>query len=30
MVSLDTEGKPTPHGKKKIEYIKDRLEDLEG
>lgn len=30
MVSLDTEGKPTPHGKKKIEYIKDRIEDLEG
>jgi acyl-CoA hydrolase len=30
MVSLDYDGKPTPHGKKKIEYIKDRLEDLEG
>jgi len=30
MVSLDADGKPTPHGKKKIEYVKDRLEDLEG
>lgn len=25
MVSLDTDGKPTPHGKTHIEYIKDRL-----
>jgi acyl-CoA hydrolase len=25
MVSLDEKGKPTPHGKTKIEYIKDRL-----
>jgi len=30
MVSLDAEGKPTPHGKKKIEYVKDRLHGLEG
>jgi acyl-CoA hydrolase len=30
MVSLGSDGKPAPHGKKKIEYIKDRLEDLEG
>ncbi len=27
MVSLDTDGKPKPHGKTEIEYIKDRLED---
>lgn len=25
MVSLDADGKPTPHGKTRIEYIKDRL-----
>ncbi len=25
MVNLDKEGKPTPHGKTKIEYISDRL-----
>lgn len=30
MVSLGADGKPAPHGKKKIEYVKDRLEDLEG
>lgn len=27
MVSLGADGKPTPHGKTKIEYVKDRLED---
>ena len=27
MVSLDEEGKPFAHGKTKIEYVKDRLED---
>jgi acyl-CoA hydrolase len=27
MVSLDANGKPAPHGKTKIEYIKDRLDD---
>ncbi len=26
MVSLDDEGNPVPHGKTKIEYVKDRLE----
>ncbi|MBF0596925.1 acyl-CoA thioesterase [Faecalibacter rhinopitheci] len=25
MVNLDEEGKPKPHGKKKIEFVKDRL-----
>ncbi len=25
MVNLDSEGKPKPHGKNKIEYVKDRL-----
>ncbi|MEZ4857651.1 MAG: hotdog domain-containing protein [Flavobacteriaceae bacterium] len=25
MVNLDKEGNPTPHGKTKIEYVKDRL-----
>ena len=25
MVNLDENGKPTPHGKTKIEYVKDRL-----
>ncbi|MBP2832345.1 acyl-CoA thioesterase [Aquimarina sp. U1-2] len=29
MVNLDENGKPTPHGKTKIEFVKDRLnEDL--
>lgn len=27
MVSLDDEGKPRPHGKTKIEFVKDRLEN---
>ncbi|KAB1157888.1 acyl-CoA thioesterase [Flavobacterium luteum] len=27
LVSLDENGKPKPHGKTEIEYIKDRLED---
>ncbi len=27
MVSMGADGKPTPHGKTKIEYVKDRLED---
>ncbi|WP_442266416.1 acyl-CoA thioesterase [Tenacibaculum sp. ZS6-P6] len=27
MVSLDDEGNPVPHGKTKIEYVKDRLEE---
>jgi hypothetical protein len=27
MVSLDEYGKPKPHGKTEIEYVKDRLED---
>ncbi|MDR6302126.1 acyl-CoA thioesterase [Mesonia maritima] len=27
MVSLDEEGNAKPHGKTKIEYVKDRLED---
>ncbi len=27
MVSLDEEGKPKPHGKTKIEYVKDRLKE---
>ncbi|MCK8522788.1 acyl-CoA thioesterase [Aquimarina sp. D1M17] len=26
MVNLNEEGRPTPHGKTKIEYVKDRLE----
>jgi hypothetical protein len=26
MVSLDENGKPKPHGKTKIEFVKDRLE----
>lgn len=25
MVNLDEDGKPTPHGKKRLEYVKDRL-----
>lgn len=29
MVSLDTDGKPVAHGKTKIEYVKDRLQDTE-
>ena len=27
MVSLGKDGKPIPHGKSKIEYVKDRLEE---
>lgn len=27
MVSLDENGVPTPHGKTKIEFVRDRLED---
>jgi acyl-CoA hydrolase len=27
MVNLDSDGKPKPHGKTEIEFIKDRLED---
>ncbi len=27
MVSLDAEGKPKPHGKSRIEFVKDRLKD---
>jgi acyl-CoA hydrolase len=27
MVNLDVNGKPTPHGKTKIEYVKDRIND---
>ncbi len=27
MVSLDEEGKPKPHGKNKVEFVKDRLND---
>ena len=27
MVNLDAEGNPAPHGKDKIEYVKDRLKD---
>ncbi|MBT8187902.1 MAG: acyl-CoA thioesterase [Croceitalea sp.] len=26
LVNLNEEGKPTPHGKTKVEYVKDRLE----
>ena len=26
LVNLDENGKPTPHGKTKVEYVKDRLE----
>ena len=26
MVNLDREGKPTPHGKSRVEYVKDRLD----
>ena len=25
MVALDAEGKPKPHGKKEVEFVKDRL-----
>ncbi len=25
MVNLDEDGKPAPHGKTKVEYVKDRL-----
>ncbi|MBQ0147650.1 MAG: acyl-CoA thioesterase [Flavobacteriaceae bacterium] len=28
MVNLDEDGKPKPHGKKKIEFVKDRLATL--
>jgi len=28
MVNLDEEGKPLPHGKTQIEYVRDRLEKL--
>jgi hypothetical protein len=27
MVTLDEEGKPRPHGKTKVEFVKDRLQD---
>lgn len=27
MVSLGTDGKPVPHGKKEIEFVKDRLKE---
>jgi hypothetical protein len=27
MVTLDENGKPTPHGKTKVEFVKDRLQD---
>lgn len=27
LVNLDENGKPTPHGKTKIEYVRDRLEN---
>jgi acyl-CoA hydrolase len=27
MVNLDASGRPAPHGKKEITYVKDRLED---
>lgn len=30
MVSLDENGRPKPHGKSKIEYVKNRLEGAEG
>ncbi len=30
MVNLDENGKPKPHGKHQIEYVKDRLEAVEG
>lgn len=26
MVNLDEEGKPTPHGKSEVEFVKDRME----
>ena len=29
MVNLDMDGKPKPHGKTEIEYVKDRLNKLE-
>ncbi|NER11256.1 Acyl-CoA hydrolase [Muriicola jejuensis] len=29
MVNLDDKGKPFPHGKTKVEYVKDRLADQE-
>ena len=30
MVSLDENGRPKPHGKSRIEYVKNRLEEAEG
>ena len=30
LVNLNEEGQPTPHGKTKIEYVKDRLEKQAG
>ncbi len=27
MVTLDEEGKPIPHGKTKVEFVKDRLQN---
>lgn len=30
MVNLGPDGKPAPHGKTKIEYVKDRLEQQNG
>jgi len=30
MVNLDEKGKPKPHGKRKIEYVKDRLAKKQG
>lgn len=29
MVNLGEDGKPTPHGKTKLEYVKDRLNDTD-
>ena len=29
LVNLDKDGKPKPHGKTKVEFVKDRLEKLE-
>jgi acyl-CoA thioesterase YciA len=29
-VNLDDEGKPTPHGKTKIEFVSDRFKGIEG
>lgn len=30
MVNLDENGNPAPHGKTKVEYVKDRLEEQKG